>query len=206
MGWSECARRLRPSSRPQAATIRFALPGSTSFMHCAPRTVLILALAACTRAQPASGDSADGASSGAIRTARERFNAAIASRDTIAIAALLLPSYHIVTGRSVQSHGVPEEIAVWRAAFADSTLLYVRRTREVRANPAWGLAEEVGDWTGRLTAPDGPVRIGGSYAAKWQRDTGGSWRLQSEVFTTLHCEGGPQGCKPPDPVAPVTER
>ena len=124
-------------------------------------------------------------------------------RDTAVIAALLLPSYHLVTGRSVQSHGVSEEVAILQGMFADSTLLYVRRTREVRANPAWGLAEELGDWTGRLTAPDGPVRVNGSYAAKWQRDTGGAWRLQSEVFTTLRCEGGPQGCKPPDPVTPT---
>ena len=166
----------------------------------------MLALAGCSRAQPAPGDSAETATSGAIRAARERFNAAIASRDTTTIAALLLPTYHIVTGRSAQGHGVAEEVSLWRTMFADTSLIYVRRTREVRANPAWGLAEELGDWTGRLTAPDGPVRVNGSYAAKWQRDTGGNWRLQSEVFTTLHCEGGPQGCKPPDPAAPTAAR
>ena len=174
-------------------------------MHRILRVIVAVALAACSRAPAVSGDGADRATSSAVRAARERFNAAIASRDTTTIAALLLPSYHIVTGRSAQGHGVAEEAGAWREMFADTTLLYVRRTREVRANPAWGIAEELGDWTGRLTAPDGPVRVGGSYAAKWQRDTGGSWRLQSEVFTTLHCEGGSQGCKPPDPVAP-TER
>ena len=165
-------------------------------------TILFFAAAGCAGASSGGRDTADAATSNAIRAARERFNAAIASRDTATIAALLLPSYHLVTGRSVQSHGVAEEIALWQTMFVDSTLLYVRRTREVRANPAWGLAEELGDWTGRLTAPDGPVRVNGSYAAKWQRDARGAWRLQSEVFTTLHCEGGPQGCKPPDPIAP----
>jgi ketosteroid isomerase-like protein len=166
---------------------------------------LVFLLAGCSGARAASGDSTDAATSSAIRAARERFNAAIASRDTATIAAVLLPTYHLVSGRSVQSHGVAEEVAVWKSMFADTSLLYVRRTREIRANPAWGLAEELGDWTGRLTAADGPVRVGGSYAAKWQRDTGGSWRLQSEVFTTLQCEGGAQGCKPPEPVDPVTK-
>jgi ketosteroid isomerase-like protein len=168
-------------------------------------TIFILALANCSGARAASNDTADAASASAIRAARERFNAAIASRDTATIASLLLPTYHIVTGRGAQGHGVAEEVGLWRTMFADSTLVYVRRTREVRANQAWGLAEELGDWTGRLTAPDGAVRVSGSYGAKWQRDTGGNWRLQSEVFTTLQCEGGPQGCKPPDPVAPTTK-
>ncbi|HEY6828086.1 MAG TPA: nuclear transport factor 2 family protein [Gemmatimonadaceae bacterium] len=166
------------------------------------QATLIFVLAGCSGARAAARDSVDAATSTAIRAARERFNAAIASRDTATIASLLLPTYHLISGRSVQSHGVAEEVAVWKSMFADTSLLYVRRTREVRANQAWGLAEELGDWTGRLTAADGPVRVGGSYAAKWQRDTGGEWRLQSEVFTTLHCEGGPQGCKPPDPAAP----
>src|SRR5690242_20306077 len=169
-------------------------------------TILFCAVAGCAAPSVSGRDTADAATANAIRAARERFNGAIASRDTATIAALLLPSYHLVTGRSAQSHGIAEEVGIWQTMFADSTLLYVRRTREVRANPAWGLAEELGDWTGRLTAADGPVRVSGSYAAKWQRDTGGNWRLQSEVFTTLHCEGGAQGCKPPDAVGPTNER
>ena len=169
------------------------------------QAAFVLLLAGCSGARAASDDSADAATSSAIRAARERFNAAIVTRDTATIASMFLPTYHLISGRSAQSHGVDEEVSVWKSMFADTTLLYVRRTREVRANPAWGIAEELGDWTGRLTAPDGPVRVNGSYAAKWQRDTGGNWRLQSEVFTTLHCEGGTQGCKPPDPVAPITK-
>ena len=175
-------------------------------MHRLVSTVFLFSVAACAASSARGRDTADATTANAIRSARERFNAAIASRDTATIAALLLPSYHLITGRSAQSHGVAEEVALWQGLFADSTLLYVRRTREVRSNPEWGLAEELGDWTGRLTAPDGPVRVNGSYAAKWQRDTGGVWRLQSEVFTTMHCEGGPQGCKPPEPIGPSVSK
>jgi ketosteroid isomerase-like protein len=166
-------------------------------------SALLVVAVACAGARPANDTLSDAATARAVRAARERFNAAIAGRDTATIAASLLPTYHIVTGRSAQGHGVADEVALWQSMFADTTLLYVRRSREVRSNAAWGLAEELGDWTGHLTALDGPVRVSGSYAAKWQRDTGGNWRLQSEVFTTLRCDGGPQGCKPPDPVAPT---
>jgi len=163
-----------------------------------------LALSAC-RAGPRAAEShatppGDGAGA-EIRRARERFNAAIARRDTIAIGDLLLPSYHLITGRSAQAAGRDAGRHSWAVLFAaDSTVTYVRTPREVRVNEAWGLAEELGDWVGRLRAPDGAVDVGGVYAAKWQRTTSGAWRLQSELFTTLRCRGGPAGCVPPEPV------
>jgi ketosteroid isomerase-like protein len=135
-----------------------------------------------------------------VRAARKRFNDAIKARDTIAITGLLLPSYHLITGRSVQEHGAAAATARWAAMFADSTLGYVRKTREVRANGRWGIAEENGSWVGHFTAADGPVKASGRYTSKWQRDEFGVWRLQSEVFTTMSCTGGPLGCPPPDPV------
>jgi ketosteroid isomerase-like protein len=135
-----------------------------------------------------------------VRAARMLFNAAIKARDTIAITGLLMPSYHLITGRSVQEHGAAAATKRWAASFADSTLGYVRKTREVRANGAWGIAEENGSWEGRFTAADGPVNASGVYSSKWQRDEFGVWRLQSEVFTTMRCTGGPLGCPRPDPV------
>ena len=137
-----------------------------------------------------------------MRAARAIFNDAIARHDSAAIAPLLLESYHIVTGRSAQTHGRDAALATWGTLFrGDSTLRYLRATRELRVNAAWGLAEELGDWSGHFTAADGPVRVSGSYAAKWQRAPGGRWGLQAEVFTTLACDGGPRGCLAPDPVA-----
>jgi hypothetical protein len=40
----------------------------------------------------------------------------------------------------------------------------------------------------------------GVYAAKWQRAGDATWLLQSELFTTLSCEGPDAGCRPPDPL------
>jgi ketosteroid isomerase-like protein len=138
----------------------------------------------------------------AVRDARRRFNDAIVRRDTIAIANLLLPDYLIVTGRSVQRRGRAAAMAMWADAVRDTAMRYVRTTRAVHLNDRWGLAEELGDWTGRVTAAEGAARPSGVYAAKWQRGPRGDWRLQAEIFTTLACEGAPSGCAPPDPIAP----
>jgi ketosteroid isomerase-like protein len=162
---------------------------------------MIAALSGCAAAR--AGSSPSDTIERDIRDARDRFNAAIARRDTLTIAGTLLPTYHTVRGSSTQSHGAEAAMAVWRQTFArDTSVWYVRSPREIRVNGAWGLAEELGDWRGHLTAPDGPVDVSGVYSAKWQRTTSGRWRLQAEVFTTLDCRGGAKGCVPPDPVGP----
>ena len=112
------------------------------------------------------------------------------------------PGYHIVTGRNAQFDGLDANVVVWENMFAtDSTVIYVRTAREVRVNGEYGLAEELGDWTGSYTSDGFPGEAGGVYAAKWQRATDGRWLLQSEVFTTLECSGGPVVCSPPEQVA-----
>ena len=137
----------------------------------------------------------------AVRAAREEFNAAIGRRDADAIARLLAPGYHIVTGRSDQSQGARAERDSWAARFAaDPTVTYRRVPREVRVNEAWGLAEEAGDWTGSYQKASFLARASGVYSAKWQRALDGRWLLQAEVYTTLACEGAPLACPPPDPL------
>ena len=137
----------------------------------------------------------------AVRAARDEFNAAIARHDAEAIGRLLAPGYHIVTGRSDQSHGAGTEREKWAARFAaDPTVTYRRTPREVRANEAWGLAEETGDWAGSYTMAGSRAKAAGVYAAKWQRAVDGRWLIQSEVFTTLSCEGPAAACVLPDPI------
>ena len=138
-----------------------------------------------------------------VRATRSRFNDAIARHDAAGIEGFLLPSYHIVTGRSAQTHGRSAEIRNWQTMFSgDSTVIYVRTPDKILVNAAWGLAEEFGSWAGHYTAPDGLVQVSGVYSAKWQRDAKRRWWLQTEVFTTLECRGGAQSCRGPDPVEP----
>ena len=136
-----------------------------------------------------------------IREARERFNVAIAERDVAAIRSLLAPSYHIVTGRSEQSHGADEEARRWTERFtSDPTVMYRRSPREVTINEDWGLAEELGNWKGTYTTEGVLVHASGVYAAKWQRAEDRVWVLQAELFTTITCTGPEEGCLPPAPI------
>jgi len=136
-----------------------------------------------------------------IRQARERFNEAIKMQDIGAIRSFLLPDYHIVTGRSDQTHGAENEARQLTGLFAaDPTFVCHRSTREVRVNTGWGLAEELGNWRCNYTVDAESIHSSGTYAAKWQRTTQARWLLQSEVFTTLECDGSEKGCRPPDPV------
>lgn len=145
-------------------------------------------------------------SSDLIRSARERFNLAIAEKDSGRIRLLLAPSYHLVTGRSDQFHGAAEEENRWAELFRnDPTAAYRRTPREITVNEAWGIAEELGNWQGAYTlrqaqgsALNGTlVNVSGVYAAKWQRKQNGDWAIQAEVFTTIKFD---DACIPPDPI------
>ena len=136
-----------------------------------------------------------------IRSARERFNIAIANKDVETIRTLLVPTYHIVTGRSAQNHGADEEVIRWVETFrADPSAVYYRTSREITINEDWGLAEELGNWKGSYTAEGILIHASGVYAAKWQRAEDGEWVLQVEMFTTLVCTGIATGCVRPDPI------
>lgn len=121
----------------------------------------------------------------AIRAARAAINEAIARHDSDAIAAFLLPSYHVVTARSMQRNGKEESIRSWAEMFKrDAKATHGGVPDEIHVNEDWGMAEEHGRWTGTLMANDGPIALAGVYAAKWHLDAEG-WLLQAEVFTPI---------------------
>ena len=139
-----------------------------------------------------------------IRVARERFNTAIVERDAATIEALLTPDYHAVSSLNNQTHGASQGRENWDNLFArDTSEFYVRTSRRIRVNEAWGQAEELGDWHGHRSQRDEPVRVFGTYAAKWIRN-GNGWALQSEVFTLLGCEGAKTACAPEEPTLTPT--
>lgn len=157
----------------------------------------LLSVAAPLPAQPTSP-------SRAVIAARQAFNAAIARRDLDAMRATLTPSYHMLLGRSSQSHGPDAAIERWRSTFAtDSLYGCVRTPDQVTVNAPWGLADEAGHWRCRYAGvPAGapPGYATGIYNGKWQRDVGGSWRLHAEIFTTRECVGQSTACVRPDSV------
>jgi ketosteroid isomerase-like protein len=131
-----------------------------------------------------------------IRAVRETFNRAIADKDAKGIRSLLAPTYHLITGRSDQFHGADEEEIRWAELFkSDPTVVYRRTPREITANEAWGIAEELGNWQGEYSINGKLVHASGVYAAKWQRAQNGNWVLQAEIFTTIKFD---EACIPPD--------
>ena len=121
----------------------------------------------------------------AILAAREAINDAIARRDSAAIAAFLLPEYVVVTARSVQRDGRDASARSWADLFVhDEKAVYSRTPEEILVNEGWGMAHENGRWTGAVTTPEGVMKLGGVYAAKWQHADGG-WKLRAEIFTPL---------------------
>jgi ketosteroid isomerase-like protein len=169
------------------------------------RVFCLLALVALGLACPSGMLSADQAGPAPdaqqIRDTRERFNLAIERQDADAIGGLLAPNYHIVTGRSELAHSRDEAVEDWRSTFrGDPTFICRRAPDDVTVNAAWGLAQEVGHWSCKYHVDGEPVHYSGVYAAKWQRAGDAAWLLQSELFTTLRCEGPDAGCRPPDPL------
>lgn len=160
---------------------------------------LLLLLASGSAVANASAEG-NAAAESEIRATRERFNKAIEQQDIDAINPVFAPNYHIVTGRSAQFHGAESEYKNWQQLFRDDpTFICRRETREIRTNVEWGLAEELGDWTCNYTVDGKAAKSSGVYAAKWQRSEGGAWLLQSEVFTTITCDGSDSGCQRPEP-------
>lgn len=151
---------------------------------------------------------AQGAAGQPVIAARMAYNSAIAKRDLDGMRAVLAPTFHMVLGRSSQTHGADAAMERWRTTFASDSLYGCVRTPDhVDMNAPWGLAQESGHWRCRYAgvpagAPEGYAT--GTYNAKWQRDTGGAWRLQAEIFTTLECVGRSTACVKPDSVPAST--
>jgi ketosteroid isomerase-like protein len=121
----------------------------------------------------------------AILAARAAINEAIARRDPDAIAAFLMPAYHVVTARSMQRNGRESSVRSWLEMFhRDGSATNVGTPDEILVNEEWGMAQEHGRWNGTLMAKDGPMEITGVYAAKWHCTAEG-WLLQAEIFTPL---------------------
>ena len=126
----------------------------------------------------------------AIRAARERSNRAIKAHSVSGVVAEMMPDVYVVSSAGVQIAGREANGARFADQFAGKPDIVYRRTPDsVAVFGRWGMASEYGRWIGRWTDPDGKVRIGGSYFAKWQK-TGASWRIQAETYVPLHCDGG----------------
>lgn len=124
-----------------------------------------------------------------IRAARVRSNTAIAAHDLAGIAAVWMDDVHVVSSTSAQTAGRTQNQQRMGAQFANRPdTIYIRRSGAIDVYPAWAVASERGEWTGRWTEPDGALEIGGAYLAQW-RKVGGQWLIQAELFVPTRCTG-----------------
>lgn len=124
-----------------------------------------------------------------IESARTQYNEAIARHDVPSIISFLDEDYQITTSLGQFAQGHDEEAASWRDLIASrQDLLYVRSPETIEVSDDYPLAAESGTWIGSWSTDDGPVRTGGRYAAMWRR-VNNEWKVRSELFVALYCEG-----------------
>ena len=124
-----------------------------------------------------------------IRDARGRSNQAIAAHDLAGIARVWMPDVHVVSSTSAQTAGRDANRESMAAQFKNRPdTVYVRTPATIDVYPAWAIASERGEWTGKWTEPDGKLEIGGTYQAQW-RKIDGQWLIQAELFVPARCSG-----------------
>lgn len=124
-----------------------------------------------------------------IREARAAYNDAIARQDVPAIVSLFDEEYQITTSLGQLLQNREAEAGAWQALFESrQNLLYVRSPESIEVSKDYPLAAEIGTWVGTWTSNQGPVRTGGRYTAMW-RQVDGTWKVRSELFVALYCDG-----------------
>ena len=132
-----------------------------------------------------------------IRELRAAQNRAIRERDLDAIAEIMEEGIQVTSGIGIHVTGRDAYRRAFETEFrALDDIVYVRRPSEIVVSEVpTGLAERIawesGEWTGSWTGPEGLVSMTGSYAAMW-RKRDGRWRINTELFASLACEG--EGC------------
>jgi len=124
-----------------------------------------------------------------IRKIRAEYNDAIARHDVAGIISFLDAEYQITTSLGQLSQDIEGEADDWRELIASrEDLLYVRSPESIEISKDYPLAAEIGTWVGTWSTSQGPVRTGGRYTAMW-RQVDGMWKVRSELFVALYCDG-----------------
>jgi len=141
---------------------------------------------------PAMADEGPEADIGAIRSARATSNQAIADHDAEAIASFWDKEYVIAISSGDLEYGPEVAKESFAQHFAEiPDVVYVRTPNEIIVSKNYPLAWEQGNWVGTMTNEKGYLKKGGTYASGW-RKVDGVWKIRSELFVAIYCEGA--GC------------
>lgn len=132
-----------------------------------------------------------------VRAARAESNAAMAAHDAARLRQSMQDDYSMIRGNSGNLWGGADTATRGFAedAFKDPKFVTYKRSpdRITLAGSGKRVAES-GKWVGTWRMPDGIARLSGIYLAMWTPKDG-QWRLKSEAFVTLSCEGSEADCK-----------
>ena len=132
---------------------------------------------------------ADSADVAAIKSIRAESNRAIARHDSETVVASLDEDYVITISSGEILYGRAPQVESWARHFAEfPDVVYIRTPTQVTLSNAYPLAVENGSWEGSMTTPNGTLEKDGSYTAMW-RKVDGVWKIRSELFVGLNCEG-----------------
>ncbi len=138
----------------------------------------------------AADDTTGGPHARAIRTVREASNAAIARHDTAGIGATMADDILLVSSTGDRRSGRAAYLEVLAEQFQTrADVRYIRTPEDVRVFERWSTAAEEGRWVGTWSDADGPVRVEGTYFARWRLEDDG-WRIEAETFVPDSCAGG----------------
>lgn len=145
---------------------------------------MIAALAGVVLAMASADDA------GAIRAARDRYNAAIAAHDVAGVRAAFSDDYTGIAGSGGEViAGARAMTDYFARAFRQPGFGgFVRTPEVVTVADDRKRAMERGRWTGRVTGAAGVTLLRGEYLAVWVPAADG-WRLRSESFVTLASVG-----------------
>jgi ketosteroid isomerase-like protein len=123
---------------------------------------------------------------GAIRAARERYNAAIANRDVAGVRAAFTDDYKGIAGTNGDLVTGGDAMAAFfeRAFKTPGFITYIRTPAVITVAASAERAMERGHWVGRSLSGTTEIRNEGEYLAVWVPVAGG-WKLRSETFVTL---------------------
>jgi ketosteroid isomerase-like protein len=122
----------------------------------------------------------------AIKMQRQASNAALAAKNAKTFVSFFDKDYIITYGSSAKTLSLEAEAKSVKKMFEDYVdVNYVRSPTDIHLSNALPIAMENGTWVGGQTQD---AIFSGRYTAAW-RKTDGIWKIHSELFVTLECEG-----------------
>ena len=177
----------RPNKRSTlAARTPIRRPRLRQALAAAQITLLLLA-AACAGRRVASPSTALGSD---VQAARMKWNAALAARDSNALARMVEDSAVHVSPRFTHVGRTAFLATFLRAMTTRPQFLLIyrpERTADCERLPCV-VATEYGTWVESWLQDGEPTEVSGTYYAMWRRN-GDAWQIRSEVFATTRCRG-----------------